>query len=53
MVCVHAAEKAFHEEADFKWNQKEEESGLGEGRQVWGIRGKGNQREKGGSGQTE
>lgn len=30
MVCVHAAEKAFHEEVDFKWNQKEEESGLGE-----------------------
>lgn len=29
MVCVHATEKAFHEEVDFKWNQKEEESGVG------------------------
>ena len=54
MVCVHATEKAFHEEVDFKWNQKEEESGLGGGEAGVGYqRGKGNQRETGGSGQTE
>ena len=56
MVCVHATEKAFHEEVDFKWNQKEEESGVGGGCGEAGVgyqRGKGNQRGKGGLGQAE
>lgn len=41
VVCVHATEKAFYEEVDFKRDQKVEESAWG-----WGVEagvGKGNQ----------